>query len=643
MFERLGIRDRRELLVWLCLVLLVAITPMGKESTQPLVLGIYRTLLLVLILSYVVWTDRSRLRRLPVYFWGGLAMVAGIMALSVLRWEGSSFEGWYVFYENILFLTAFVVLAHAGTARPIAWKHGVLAAVVLINVAYIAGTMIIGNRPLLGPFVNPNYLGSFVLPGIAVCAAVVFLGTSNLLRVAGAVTGLFLYYGVGQTASRGATLAGLALLGLGAFRAARRRGVSIVWMALAATVLLTITISVNAALVRKFLDRGERDPYNYQRTSIWLGTLRMIGDHPVAGTGLGYFSYISKIYTPPVEATVARYRRYANIAHSEYLQYAAEIGIPGALLLFGLGGGLFVLAWRRAGNGEGSNAIVQESALLAATGLCVHALVDNNWTVPVMAAGLGVISQADLLPYGGNATSRAGVSPLGRHALALLFLGVWIDSAIIPSVGFQFNELGHDAHETDDFKEAERNHRLALAVLPTHPVLLDNLGLVYLDEFIKTRERDYLDRAEILFEQSMAANPGFEIPAGHLESALVLRLTQDPKKDRILHKKIVAADRHALAANPFNPFIRKNLAEALYNLGDRAQACEELLKAIEIEPNYVPAYLRLATWYDEDGRTEEALKYRSKAIQVANFYKDRQSLDPFDNLLLGRPQAAAQP
>ena len=44
--------------------------------------------------------------------------------------------------------------------------------------------------------------------------------------------------------------------------------------------------------------------------------------------------------------------------------------------------------------------------------------------------------------------------------------------------------------------------------------------------------------------------------------------------------KIIEADQHYLRANPFNPFIRKNLAEAFYNVGDRNQACEELLKAI---------------------------------------------------------------
>jgi O-antigen ligase len=428
---------------------------------SPLVLAAYRTLLLALIVAYFAWRDRSSLPRLPLYFVGGVTVLFGLMALSIALWDGSSFEGTYVFYEHLLFIVGFIVVAHGNTARPDKWKFGILGSVVLINVAYIAGTLLIGKRPLLGPFVNPNYLASFVLPGIAVCAAVVLLSSSTRLRVIAAAAGLFLYYGVGQTTSRGATLAGLAMLGVGAFRAARRRGMSLVWMGLVATLLLTITISFNTALVHKFMDRGDSDPYNYQRGRIWLATLEMIGDHPVTGSGLGYFPYIAKLYTPAVDSTVGRYGRFANIAHSEYLQYAAEIGIPGALLLFALGGGLFLRLWRGGEHSSVANAVVQESALLTATGLCVHALVDNNWTVPVMAAGLAVISQADLLPKSGDAPSFRVVPPLWKHALALLALGVWIDSSLLTAIGFQFNENGHAAHAAGDFQEAERNHRYA--------------------------------------------------------------------------------------------------------------------------------------------------------------------------------------
>src|SRR5262245_38347580 len=287
MLERFGIKNRQDLATFLSLILLVALTPSGKEATHPIVLGVYRTLLLVIIAVYFGWTDRSRLPRLSQRFVAGLIGVAGLMLIAILRWEGSLFESFYLFYENILFAGAFIALAHSAAGRSTVWKNAVLGAVVLINAAYIAGTLVIGTRPLLGPFVNPNYLASFVLPGLAVCAATVLLGSSIRLRIGAAAAGLFLYYGIGQASSRGATLAGLVMLGLAAFRVARRHPVSLLRMGLASTLLLTITISFNTALVRKFMDRGEGDPYNYQRGKIWLASLQMIADHPVTGSGLG--------------------------------------------------------------------------------------------------------------------------------------------------------------------------------------------------------------------------------------------------------------------------------------------------------------------------------------------------------------------
>ena len=56
----------------------------------------------------------------------------------------------------------------------------------------------------------------------------------------------------------------------------------------------------------------------------------------------------------------------------------------------------------------------------------------------------------------------------------------------------------------------------------------------------------------------------------------------------------------------------------------------------------MPGYLRLAEWYEEAGEMEQSAKYKNQAIQVVNFYKDMHAEDPFDSLLLGRPQAPRQ-
>jgi O-antigen ligase len=638
---QIGVANRRALATLICLVGLVAVSPAGREATQPLLLFIYRSLLLVILALYLTSPQRAALRRVCPYFTAAVLTALGLMTLSLMRWPASMVEGTFALYENLLFAGAFLALAHASPAQPSRWRHVVLASVVVISAAWMAGAMLTGSRPLTGPFVNPNYFASFVLPALAVCAAVAAFGKSLAARLTAAGAGVFLFFGILRTTSRGATLAGAALLGLALIRAARQRSLS--WRriglgtAAALTAVAIAVTAVNPALVRKFLDLGQRDPYNYQRVEIWRETVLMIGENPVLGVGIGNYFHAAKHYIPPVEGAIARYLKWPNIAHSEYLQYVAEIGIPGSLLLFGLSAYLLGLARKRAESGPAEERWTQEAALLAATGIGLHALVDNNWTVPVLASGLAVIAQADLLPYREGPRWIPWNATVWRRALAILLVAVWVDAAVVTGAGFHFNDVGHAEYVAGDLDRAERNHRFALAFVPRHPVLLDNLGQVYLAQFMETRAPDRLDRAEFAFAEAMRQNPAFDLPPAHMESALVHRLTGDIVRDAPIHLRIIENNRLALAANPFSPFIRKNLAEGLYNLGQKDLASAELLKAIEIEPHYVPGYLRLAEWKAESGKTEEAERYRGKAIAVVRQFQDRRNLDPYEGLILGRP------
>jgi tetratricopeptide (TPR) repeat protein len=428
----------------------------------------------------------------------------------------------------------------------------------------------------------------------------------------------------------------LGLLSVAFYRTAKLHKISIWRIAVIGILIAVIAAALSPMLLRKFSDRGQVDVYNYERTQIWMESLSMIATHPVLGVGMGRFYYVSKLFTPAVDGAIGRYRKWPNIAHSEYLQYIAELGIPVALLMFAIGAYLFRLMWRRAESMAPESRIFQEAALLASTGLGIHALVDNNWTVPVVAAGLAVISLADLLPYRAWPFAIEW-TPVRKAALVVFITAVFVQAVKIPVLGLYFNELGHQAYVAGNFDRAEKMHRLGLGFVPDHPVMLDNLGMVYLDGYIKTRKTEYLDRAESLFQDSMTANPSFDVPAGHLESALLQRLTGNPSQDKAIHAAVVSADRLGLNANPYNPFIRKNLAEALYNLGRKKEAIDELRIAVDQEPNYVQGYTRLAQWEEEAGSAAEAAEYRRKANDVVAHFKDHATPDPFEALLLDRP------
>jgi O-antigen ligase len=647
MFKRWGIESSLDGVIFLSLILLVAITPLGSEATHPIVLGLYRTLLILVVVVSTIRTRQHDLPQVCYLFLGTASVVFTAMYSSVVLRSGGHFEGIYAFYQNALFFAAFVSLASFNRTRNSQWRSAILGFVVLIGLLHLAAAWVVkwtgDPGPLIGTFVNQNYFASYLLVGFSVCVAGALFSSPLSVRITSASAGLILLVGIGQTASRGAFVSVLGLLTVAVYRYAKRHRIALWRIAVVGILLMVITAAANPSLIQKFSDRGERNPYNYERVQIWMKSLSMIASYPIQGVGLGRFIYISKLFTPAVDGTIGRYQKWANIAHSEYLQYTAELGIPVAMLMLLIGGYLFWLAWKRSNSIAPDSRIAQEAALLVVVGLGTHALVDNNWTVPVVAAGLAVISLADILPYRPWPLVIQW-TPVKKAALVLFGAAVFVQAVTIPFFGLTFNEMGHQAYVGGDLQRAEATHRLGLGFVPDHPVMLDNLGLVYLDMFNKNHRTEHLDRAESLFMDSLAANPSFDRSAGHLENVLFQRLTGDVVRDKPVHTLIVSTNRMRIQHTPFNPFIRKNLAEALYNLGEKQQAVEELLKAVELEPNYVTAYQQLGRWLEEAGRPAEAAEYRRKADDIVAHYKNHATDnidDTYDAILLGRPFSIA--
>ena len=116
------------------------------------------------------------------------------------------------------------------------------------------------------------------------------------------------------------------------------------------------------------------------RAIIWKDTLSLIRDFPVLGSGLGTYTSVSMHYqTAP--GTV----RYEH-AHNDYLEFAADMGLPAALLLFG---SLWWLAWKTAGKSltlaRSSEKRLAAACAGAMIALLVHSLTDFNLQIPANA------------------------------------------------------------------------------------------------------------------------------------------------------------------------------------------------------------------------------------------------------------------
>jgi len=324
------------------------------------------------------------------------------------------------------------------------------------------------------------------------------------------------------------------------------------------------------------------------------------------------------------------------MAHSEYLQHVAESGIPAAALLLTVLLYLLYSTWKRAKSVSPENRIFHEAAILTAVGVGAHALVDNCWTIPVTASSLTMIALADILPLE-KRKSILHLRPLQFAAAGLLLLA-WTHSVIIPAAGYYANDRGHEAYEKSDYATAERWHLQAIRIIPDHPMFLDNLGMVYFQQYLDTRQSQLLPAAKKYFAAAIAANPQSLDSYIHMETLLIRTLNGDVVHDTAIYKEVIANNTKFTQIDPFIPFARKNLASSLYALGQREAAFKQLQQAIEYEPNYVPGYLQLSTWYRDMGNNAESQEYEKKAIAIAFKYRDFKPREPYEGILLGRPE-----
>src|SRR6185503_9839464 len=149
---------------------------------------------------------------------------------------------------------------------------------------------------------------------------------------------------------------------------------------------------------------------------------------------------------------------------------------------------------------------------------------------------------------------------------------IYVFSTGIPGTGLYYNDRGHKAYDRDDFTTAKRYHLAAIALVPNHPLFLDNLGMVYLQQFTEKKDPNLLASAKTYFQRAVEASPQSLDPYIHMEAVLVRSLNGIPEHDFEINQAIIRSNTALLNVDPYIPFARKNLASAYYNAGqvDRA-------------------------------------------------------------------------
>lgn len=182
-----------------------------------------------------------------------------------------------------------------------------------------------------------------------------------------------------------------------------------------AAVLLVATLGLGLAYgIDRLLERfaGLTETSESARTQVYRDTIDLISDHPWRGVGPGMYRFRFRAYQ-----TADLGSSYAH-AHNDYLQVAAEWGIPLALLFWGFVAWRFARAtrlffssrspWRR-GVGLGCAAAIFS--------LLLHSLVDFNLQVPASLAYFCVVLGLGWAAESGG-TEPEGEDGPGAHALS---------------------------------------------------------------------------------------------------------------------------------------------------------------------------------------------------------------------------------
>ena len=151
-----------------------------------------------------------------------------------------------------------------------------------------------------------------------------------------------------------------------------------------------------------------RSDENLERIYIWKTTLAMIADHPLFGVGPGAYRRM----TPTYREGYNIHWTATGHAHNSYLQYAAESGVPAALLFVAFLAALIGLgasppdAVKQGATGEIAAFRLRAGATAAAAGFAAASLLQHNGGDTVVCMTFQVVA-ALLLFFSGDAASAA--------------------------------------------------------------------------------------------------------------------------------------------------------------------------------------------------------------------------------------------
>ncbi|GAK59130.1 hypothetical protein U27_06106 [Candidatus Vecturithrix granuli] len=620
------------------LLLLIMIIPFNEGGNGHIIQLITQCLLLLGAIIWAIYVLRRGSLTLIVE-WIDL-FIAGFLTWSLISLIISEYK--YTTMLELIKLGSYAALFYLlRVFFPLKQRQTWLLTAILISSALqcvVAWGLFLAQRTrvLQADFVNPNNFAQFLVFGVNIALSfVLFVPNSEndsgkkafLQKVGISLLLIGLTVTILAVKSRGAFIS---LVGTGLFLTTLKKKQFGMFFLLLCCVLIFLPTPWGSVF-QKLQKRD--DPFAYERIGIWQSSIRMAIDHPVFGVGLGMYEFYGMEYNFPVEHQISRYGKYLNVAHSDLLQVATELGIVGFLLFLGAIGYMMFFSVSRLREQPPAWSLIAVVAGLI--GIVIHGLFSTLLTCPALAL-IGCIFVGILIDDMHRYRQKTLVfqptwSWYGASGLLIFYL-------LVPVIGYPF--LAHHHYlryftfrEQRDIPQAVLHLKQAIRYVPIHAGYHRTFGELYLAAFRNAPNLDAFYESYQAFTRAIRCNARDEQAYEKLGN-LHREMFYKKLRTRPTAQNALDAYQHALQYKPYNPFILSTMAALHADLNEFDPAIALLQRAVTIEPNFVGGFQMLGNMFLHLGRQDEAQQAFQQAQAILRTYQHHPRQSDYEQMLL---------
>lgn len=365
------------------------------------------------------------------------------------------------------------------------------------------------------------------------------------------------------------------------------------------------------------------------RFEIWEAAVNAIKQRPIFGWGPDTFRLVFPATKPLAYTRDAGYISVADNVHNYPLQLASAIGIPGALLMYGLFGWVLYLGVPNAfARGKGPERLLITGVWAAAAGYILHLMfglsVTGSTVLLWLALAIIVAPTARTLEVGAKAWGPVVAVTIAAVVTAASIYNVAYITADRYYLKSLFAQgMGENAVETAmmsiRLNPSNDMYRSQLA----EAYRLQMMGWIQEAQSLQMRNEDpteALQQAQATFalcEQAYMDVIEF-VPTEYDNHVFLTAVYNQvaPYFGEVYYEKAIAAADRGISVERYGPLVRYQKALALWNLGRTDEAINVLEGVVDMDPNYLDPITLLAQAYESTGRTEKAIEYYLRAVKI---------------------------